>query len=137
MIRAAKIAQAHTYITEKEDGYDHVLTSGGTNLSGGQRQRLFITRAIAARPDILILDDSSSALDYKTDAALRAALREELSDTTVITVAQRVSSVMSCDLILVIDEGRIIGAGDHDTLMQTCSVYSEISNSQMGGAILE
>ena len=137
MIRAAKIAQAHTYITEKDDGYDHVLTSGGTNLSGGQRQRLFITRAIAARPDILILDDSSSALDYKTDAALRAALREELSDTTVITVAQRVSSVMSCDLILVLEDGEVIGMGTHEELLSSCVEYKEISDSQMGGAFVE
>ena len=107
MVRAAKIAQAHSFITEKPDGYDYLLASGGKNLSGGQRQRLLITRALAARPEILILDDSSSALDYKTDAALRVSLREELSDTTVITVAQRVSSVMSSDLIIVLEDGEV------------------------------
>ena len=137
MIRAAKIAQAHDFITDIADGYSHVLSSGGTNLSGGQRQRLLIARAIAGRPRILILDDSSSALDYKTDAALRSAIKEELADTTVITVAQRVSSVMSSDLILVLDEGRIIGCGKHSELLTTCPEYKEISDSQMGGAIIE
>jgi ATP-binding cassette subfamily B protein len=137
MIRAAEIAQSHSYIMEKEGGYDHILTTGGTNLSGGQRQRLFITRAIAARPDILILDDSSSALDYKTDAALRAALKKELTDTTVITVAQRVSSVMNSDLILVLDDGKIIGMGTHEELLSSCIEYKEISDSQMGGAFVE
>ena len=137
MIRAAKIAQAHDFITDIADGYSHVLSSGGTNLSGGQRQRLLIARAIAGRPRILILDDSSSALDYKTDAALRSAIKEELADTTVITVAQRVSSVMSSDLILVLDEGRIIGCGKHSELLSSCTEYKEISDSQMGGAIIE
>ena len=137
VVRAAKIAQAHSFISEIPDGYSHILAPGGKNLSGGQRQRLLIARAIAARPEILILDDSSSALDYKTDANLRAALREELSDTTVITVAQRVSSVMSCNLILVIDGGEIIGCGTHEELLTSCIEYKEISDSQMGGAIIE
>ena len=135
--RAAKIAQAAPFIEAYEDGYDHPLDAKGANVSGGQKQRLLIARAVAGQPKILILDDSSSALDYKTDAELRKAISTELGDTTTVIVAQRVSSVMSCDLILVIDEGRIIGAGDHEKLMQTCSVYSEISKSQMGGAILE
>lgn len=137
MIRAAKIAQAHDFITAIPDGYSHMLSAKGTNLSGGQRQRVLIARAIAARPDILILDDSSSALDYKTDSALRRALAEELGDSTVITVAQRVSSVKSCDLILVIDEGRIIGRGSHEELLESCEEYREISQSQMGGAFLD
>ena len=137
IVRAAKIAQAHGFISEIPDGYSHLLAPGGTNLSGGQRQRLLISRAIAARPEFLILDDSSSALDYKTDASLRAALREELSDTTVVTVAQRVSSVMSCDLILVLENGEVIGKGTHDELLRTCVEYKEISDSQMGGAIIE
>ncbi len=135
--RAAKIAQAADFIEALPDGYLHILAPGGTNLSGGQRQRLLIARALAARPDILILDDSSSALDYKTDANLRRALREELADTTVITVAQRVSSVMSCDLILVLDDGKVIGMGTHDELLSCCPEYKEISDSQMGGAIVE
>lgn len=137
VIRAAKIAQAHTFISEIPDGYSHVLAPGGKNLSGGQRQRLLIARAIAGRPEILILDDSSSALDYKTDANLRSALRKELSGTTVITVAQRVSSVMSSDLILVLDGGEVIASGTHEELLSASLEYKEISDSQMGGAIIE
>ena len=137
MINAAKIAQAHNFITSFSDGYSHHVSTAGTNLSGGQRQRLLISRAIAAKPDILILDDSSSALDYKTDANLRLALSKSLPDSTVITVAQRVSSVKNCDLILVIENGAIIGYGKHEHLMNTCIEYKEISDSQMGGAFLE
>jgi ATP-binding cassette subfamily B protein len=137
VVRAAKIAQAHSFITEIEDGYDHILTPKGTNLSGGQRQRVLLARAIAARPEIVLFDDSSSALDYKTDANLRRALKETMGGTTVITVAQRVSSVKDSDLILVLDEGKIIGAGKHEELMNTCTEYREISESQMGGAIVE
>ena len=106
-------------------------------MSGGQKQRLLISRAVAGRPEILVLDDSSSALDYKTDANLREALAKALPDSTVITVAQRVSSVKGCDLILVIDDGKIIGHGRHEELLQNCPEYKEISNSQMGGAFLE
>jgi len=135
-IRAAKIAQAHDFITAFPDGYGHILTPKGTNISGGQKQRILIARAIAARPEILILDDSSSALDYKTDAALRAALALE-TDMTVITVAQRVSSVKSCDLIIVIDEGKISAMGTHDELLVSSLEYKEIADSQMGGAFVE
>lgn len=137
VVRAAKIAQADDFIQAFPDGYEHMLSQKGTNVSGGQKQRILISRAVAARPEILILDDSSSALDYKTDANLRRALAENLTDTTVITVAQRVSSVKNCDVILVLDEGRIIGLGTHDELMVTCPEYKEISDSQMGGAIVE
>ena len=135
--KAAKIAQAHDFITSFADGYEHAVSTGGTNLSGGQRQRVLISRAIAGCPEILILDDSSSALDYKTDANLRLALSTALPESTVITVAQRVSSVKSCDLILVIEDGEIIGSGKHEELMETCPEYKEISDSQMGGAFLE
>jgi len=135
--RAAKIAQAHDFITGFADGYQHRLSPKGTNISGGQKQRILIARAIAANPEILILDDSSSALDYKTDAALRKALAENLKDTTVITVAQRVSFLKDCDLILVLEEGRIIGKGMHEELLETCVEYREISDSQMGGAFVE
>lgn len=135
--KAAKTAQAHDFITSFSDGYAHNVTAGGTNLSGGQRQRLLISRAIAGRPEILILDDSSSALDYKTDANLRQALSQDIPDSTVITVAQRVSSVKNCSLILVIEQGAIIGCGKHEDLMLTCPEYKEISDSQMGGAFLE
>ena len=134
---AARIAQAHDFITAFPDGYGHLLAQKGANLSGGQKQRLFIARAMAARPEILILDDSSSALDYKTEANLRKALQAHCKGTTVITVAQRVSAVKGCDLILVLDEGRIIGSGTHEVLLETCPEYREISDSQMGGAIID
>ena len=137
IVAAAKIAQAQDFISSFPEGYDHLLSQKATNISGGQKQRILISRAISANPEILILDDSSSALDYKTDANLRRALKETLTGTTVITVAQRVSSVKDCDLILVLDEGKIIGTGKHDILMETCPEYREISESQMGGAIVE
>ncbi len=135
--RATKIAQASDFIEGFADGYDHVLSPHGTNISGGQKQRVLISRALAAKPEILILDDSSSALDYKTDAALRSALKENMADTTVVTVAQRVSSVKDCGLIIVLDEGRIIGIGDHEHLLENCEEYREISESQMGGAFVD
>ena len=137
IIRAAKIAQAHDFISSFSDGYAHGISTGGTNLSGGQRQRVLISRAIAGNPEILVLDDSSSALDYKTDANLRQALAQSLPDSTVITVAQRVSSVKNCDLILVIEDGNIIGCGKHEDLIESCAEYKEISDSQMGGAFLD
>lgn len=137
IVAATKIAQAYDFITSFPDGFQHRVSTGGTNLSGGQRQRLLISRAIAGKPEILILDDSSSALDYKTDAELRKALSASLPDSTIITVAQRVSSVKNCDLILVIDEGEIIGCGKHEHLLDTCAEYREISESQMGGAFLD
>ena len=135
--RAAQIAQADSFITDFADGYGHILSQHGTNISGGQKQRVLISRALAKKPEILILDDSSSALDYKTDASLRNALRDNMKDTTVVTVAQRVSSVKDCDLILVLDEGKIIGKGTHEYLLENCSEYKEISYSQMGGAFVE
>lgn len=134
--RAAELAQASEFIEAFEDGYAHELTAKGTNVSGGQKQRILVARALAGDPDILVLDDASSALDYKTDAALRRAIREH-THATVVVVAQRVSSVRSADLILVLEHGRIIGSGTHDGLMEHCSVYREISESQMGGAFLE
>ena len=137
IIEATKIAQAYDFIVSFSDGFEHSVSTGGTNLSGGQRQRVLISRAIARRPEILILDDSSSALDYKTDANLRSALASALPDSTVITVAQRVSSVKNCDLILVIEDGEIIGCGRHDDLIGTCAEYKAISDSQMGGAFLD
>lgn len=134
--RAAELAQASEFIEAFEDGYAHELTAKGTNVSGGQKQRILVARALAGDPDILVLDDASSALDYKTDAALRRAIREHTHATAVV-VAQRVSSVRSADLILVLEHGRIIGSGTHDELMERCPVYREISESQMGGAFLE
>jgi ATP-binding cassette subfamily B protein len=134
---AAKIAQAADFIESFEGGYSYMLEAKGANLSGGQKQRLLIARAIAGSPRILILDDSSSALDYKTDAALRTAIERELSGTTTFIVAQRVSSVMSCEQIAVIDDGRIVALGSHEELLAACDIYREISESQLGGAILE
>lgn len=131
--RAASVAQAADFIAALPDGFDTLLSAGGTNLSGGQRQRLLIARAVAGSPRLLILDDASSALDYKTDAALRAALRERCRGTTTVTVAQRVSSVKDCSLILVLDEGKVIGIGKHEELLKTCPTYREIAESQMGG----
>ena len=145
VVRAATMAQAHEFISGLADGYDHKLTVKGTNLSGGQKQRLLIARALAGSPDILVLDDASSALDYKTDAALRAALRGALREDaagrsnppTTVIVAQRVSSIKHADLILVMDRGVVIGCGSHDELVASCTIYNEIAESQMGGAILE
>ena len=135
--RAAKLAQAAEFIEQYDDGYEHMLQSKGTNVSGGQKQRLLIARALAGSPDILVLDDSSSALDYKTDANLRRSIRENMQGTTTVVVAQRVSSVMNSDLIIVLDEGEIIGMGSHEELLESCEIYKEISNSQIGGAFLE
>ncbi|MBR5310826.1 MAG: ABC transporter ATP-binding protein [Oscillospiraceae bacterium] len=135
--RAAKIAQAEDFIEALPEKYNHAIAPKGTNLSGGQRQRILIARAVASRPDIIILDDSSSALDYKTDAALRKTLDTELSGSTVITVAQRVSSVKNCGRILVLDDGKVIGDGTHEELLENCPEYKEISDSQMGGAFVD
>lgn len=137
IVKAAKAAQADGFIRETEGGYSHMLTAKGTNVSGGQKQRLLIARALAASPELLILDDSSSALDYKTDAALRRAVRENYADTTTVVVAQRVSSIMNADLILVLENGEVIAAGKHDELLLSCEVYREISDTQLGGAILD
>lgn len=132
MKAAAADARAQEFIEGYEDTYDHRAVIHGTNLSGGQRQRILIARALAAKPRILILDDSSSALDYKTDAALRGAIREHHADTTTIIVAQRISSIMNLDDIIMLDEGKIIGHGTHEELMQSCSMYQEIYKTQMG-----
>ena len=113
-----------------------MLTPKGTNISGGQKQRLYIARALANNPEILILDDSSSALDYKTDSLLRKQIKENYNCTTII-IAQRISSIKHCDYILVLDEGKEVGYGNHDHLMQTSTIYNEIYQSQMGGGINE
>ena len=131
MLIAAKFAQAD-FIETKEGGLSHMLTAKGSNLSGGQKQRLLIARALAGKPEILVLDDCSSALDYKTDKALRSALRQNFRDTTTIIVAQRISSILHADHILVLDSGRVIGAGTHETLLETCPDYREIYDVQMG-----
>jgi ATP-binding cassette subfamily B protein len=131
MIKAARIAQAEEFIEAKEDKYKSLIAQGGTNVSGGQKQRLSIARALAKKPDIFIFDDSFSALDYKTDAALRKALKNEIKDCTVIIVTQRISTIMDAEKILVIDEGRIVGEGTHEELLKNCEVYREIAFSQL------
>lgn len=137
ILKSIKTSQAEEFISSLDDGIDYSLTSKGTNVSGGQRQRILISRAIASKPEILILDDSSSALDYKTDAALRRALKDDSSETTKIIVAQRVSSISTADLILVMDNGEIVGMGRHDELMKTCEQYRLIADSQMGAFDLD
>ncbi|MFD0679392.1 MULTISPECIES: ABC transporter ATP-binding protein [unclassified Paenibacillus] len=128
---AAEIAQAASFIAEKQEGYEAVISQGGANLSGGQRQRLSIARALVRRPEIYVFDDSFSALDYKTDANLRAALKQETADSSVIIVAQRVSTIMDADRIIVLDEGEVAGIGTHRELMETSNVYREIVSSQL------
>ncbi|MGE5560284.1 MAG: ABC transporter ATP-binding protein [Chloroflexota bacterium] len=129
--RAAETAQAMDFISELKDGFDHLIAQGGTNVSGGQKQRLSIARALVRRPEIYIFDDSFSALDFRTDARLRAALRKEIQDASVLIVAQRVSTVMDADRIIVLDEGSVVGIGTHRELMRTCEVYREIVSSQL------
>lgn len=131
LLQAAKDAQALDFV-EQAGGLDTPLEARGANLSGGQKQRLLIARALAGRPEILILDDSSSALDYRTDAALRQVIRQDYGDTTTVIIAQRVSSVRTCDRILVLEEGRMAGFGTHAQLMARCPLYREISHLQMG-----
>src|SRR5450830_447153 len=126
-----EVAQAAEFITTMPDGYATMLSEGGLNLSGGQKQRLAMARALVRRPEIYIFDDSFSALDFKTDANLRAALKKETHDATVIIVAQRVGSIMNADRIIVLDEGKIAGIGTHKELMKTCEVYREIVYSQL------
>lgn len=128
---AAEIAQATEFISELKDGYDSVIAQGGTNVSGGQKQRLSIARALVRKPEIYIFDDSFSALDFKTDAKLRAELKKETGDSTVLIVAQRVSTVMDADQIIVLDQGKTAGIGTHKELMETCEVYREIVSSQL------
>ncbi|GIP36429.1 ABC transporter ATP-binding protein [Paenibacillus sp. J2TS4] len=128
---AAEIAQAAEFISGMKDGFDSVIAQGGANVSGGQKQRLSIARALVRRPQIYAFDDSFSALDFRTDARLRAALKEETTNSTVLLVAQRVSTVMDADRIIVLEEGKIAGIGNHRELMDTCKVYREIVSSQL------
>ena len=129
--QAAAIAQASDFIEAKEEQYDSPIAQGGTNVSGGQKQRLSIARAIAKQPEILIFDDSFSALDYKTDVALRRALKEATKDTTTLIVAQRISTILHADHIVVLDEGKVVGQGTHQELMKNCEVYHQIAVSQL------
>ena len=129
--KAAEIAQATEFIEAKEKKYDSEIAQGGSNVSGGQKQRLAIARAVAKDPKIFIFDDSFSALDLKTDAALRKALAENVKDSTVIIVAQRISTILHAEQILVLDDGKIVGKGTHDELLASCDVYQQIAKSQL------
>jgi len=135
--RAARIAQAESFILEKEEKYDSLVSQGGTNVSGGQKQRLSIARAIATNPEIYIFDDSFSALDFKTDAELRKALSKETKGATVLIVAQRISTILHADQIIVLNEGKIAGIGTHKQLLKSCSIYKEIASSQLTKEELE
>ena len=128
---AASVAQATDFVNGMEKGYDHIIAQGGTNVSGGQKQRLSIARALVRKPEIYIFDDSFSALDFKTDARLRAALKEETAKATVLIIAQRVATVMDADRIIVLDEGEIVGMGTHKELLTNCKIYHEIVSSQL------
>lgn len=131
MIHATKVAQGYDFIMEKPDGFNELITENATNVSGGQRQRLSIARALIRKPDIYIFDDSFSALDFKTDAILRKELKKETSDAIVMVVAQRISTIMDADKIIVLDEGNVIGEGTHRELLKSCEIYYEIAASQL------
>ena len=135
LVHACKLACAHDFIESFPDGYDTHIEQGGTNVSGGQKQRLCIARALLKKPKILILDDSTSAVDTATDASIRKAFREHIPGTTKLIIAQRIASVQDADMIVVLDNGMISAVGDHDTLMQTSSIYQEVYNSQQKGGL--
>ncbi|PWL73044.1 MAG: multidrug ABC transporter ATP-binding protein [Clostridiales bacterium] len=137
LVAASRIAQAAEFIDEKENRYDSDIAQGGGNVSGGQKQRLSIARALVKQAPIYIFDDSFSALDFKTDAALRRALKQETGESTVLIVAQRISTIMGAEQIIVLDEGRIVGKGTHRELLQNCAVYREIAQSQLSEEELE
>lgn len=131
VIEAAKIAEADGFINEMEEGYDSPIAQGGKNVSGGQKQRISIARAVAAKPEIMIFDDSFSALDYKTDKKVRQNLKDYLGETTNLIVAQRIGTIMDADKIIVLDKGKAVGEGTHAELLKTCDVYREIALSQL------
>ena len=136
MRAAASIAQATEFIEGREGGYESEISQGGTNVSGGQRQRLAIARALAKRPEVMVFDDSFSALDYKTDAKLREALATSASDSAVVVVAQRIATIMRATQIIVLDDGRVVGQGTHEELLRSCPTYLEIAQSQLSSAEL-
>ncbi|WP_294130377.1 ABC transporter ATP-binding protein [uncultured Clostridium sp.] len=131
MMKASEIAQAMEFINSKEEGFNTEIAQGGTNVSGGQKQRLAIARAIAKKPEVFIFDDSFSALDFKTDAKLRKAINAELKESTILIVAQRISTIMNANQIIVLDEGKVVGKGTHKELMENCEVYQQIALSQL------
>jgi ATP-binding cassette subfamily B protein len=128
--RVCRLAQADEFIQGFTDGYDTYIEQGGTNVSGGQKQRLCIARALLKKPKILILDDSTSAVDTKTDALIRKAFSEEIPNTTKFIIAQRISSIQDADKIIVLDDGKIIDIGNHDELINRCDIYKEVYTSQ-------
>ena len=134
IIEACKSACAHDFIMSFTDGYDTDLGQGGVNVSGGQKQRLCIARALLKKPRIIILDDSTSAVDTATDSSIRKAFREKLDNTTTIIIAQRISSVMDADRIIVMDNGKITDTGTHEQLLKTSEIYREVYDSQQKGA---
>lgn len=131
ILHALDIAQATEFVSNMEDGLDSAIAQGGTNLSGGQKQRLSIARALVRKPALYIFDDSFSALDFKTDAKLRAALKKEIGSSSILIIAQRISTVMDADRIIVLNKGRVVGNGRHEELLKTCDVYREIASSQL------
>ena len=131
VIHAAKVAQAYDFIMEKPNGFKEKIAEGAGNVSGGQKQRLSIARALVRKPEIYIYDDSFSALDFRTDARLRGELKKEMTDEIVLIVAQRVSTIMDADQIIVLNEGKIAGKGTHRELLENCKIYYEIAASQL------
>ena len=131
MRQAARIAQAEDFIAEREGGYDSPISQGGSNVSGGQRQRLAIARALAKKPEVVVFDDSFSALDYKTDARLREELAKNVTDAALVVVAQRIATIMHADQIIVLDDSHVVGTGTHEELLRSCPAYLEIAQSQL------
>lgn len=131
VIHAAKVAQAYSFIMDKENGFNELISEGATNVSGGQKQRLSIARALVRKAQIYIFDDSFSALDFKTDAVLRKELKKEMSESIMLVVAQRISSIMDADQIIVLNEGKVVGQGTHHQLLKECQIYYEIATSQL------
>ena len=131
VIHSSQVAQAYDFITQKPHQFEEAIAEGGTNVSGGQKQRLSIARALLIKPEIYIFDDSFSALDFKTDARLRADLKEETKDAITLIVAQRISTIMDADQIIVLNEGKIVGHGTHHELLKNCTIYQEIAASQL------
>ena len=133
VVRYAEYAQADSFVSAFKEGYDKMIEQGGTNVSGGQKQRLCIARALLKKPKILILDDSTSAVDTRTDALIRAGFRSYIPDTTKLIIAQRVASVKDADLIIVLDNGRVVDTGTHEELLARCEIYREVHDSQTKG----
>ena len=131
------MACADEFVEKMPDGYDTYIEQGGTNVSGGQKQRLCIARALLRHPKVLILDDSTSAVDTATDARIRAALKTALPDATKLIIAQRITSVMDADRIIVLDDGHVVGLGTHEQLMESCSIYREVYESQQEGVSID